>query len=386
VAGAPAGIACGQVCSASYPDGTRVTLTATAAPDSTFAGWGAACAVAPTCTVVVTADTTVTATFTRTIHTDASPGPPPSYPPPTRSLEVSVSGGGSVTTEPVGAARTFAVTVGQAARATAQIRCGLTGFRCYTTARPGTTVRLRARPAPGQVFRGWGGACAAAKRRATCVTAIGQKGAVYATFASPNGTIAASLERPAFHVRWSRSVGRGTLIVSGRVNRTAHVRLELRRPFGGPLLVEELSVPRGRFVHPIRLLPGLLAGGARLFPGGFIVSMTGRTERGLLPPELQTVTLDPPASGVARRAYGSIRSQKRQASATFVLQTQPRRGARVTVSWYWPNGRLLGTVAKNNNPRIVSVLGSAVPLPPGTWRAVLRAGTSVVSTLGVRIR
>ncbi len=124
--------------------------------------------------------------------------------------------------------------------------------------------------------------------------------------------------------------------------------------------------------------------------------MTGRTERGLLPPELQTVVLDPPASGVARRAYATarssgsaattIRSASRQAYAHFDLQTQPRRGARLSVSWYWPNGTLLGAVVKNNNPRIVSVLGSTVPLPPGAWRAVLRAGSTIVSTLSVRVR
>ena len=38
------GIACGTVCSADYPDGTQLTLTATAGIDSTFDGWGGDCA------------------------------------------------------------------------------------------------------------------------------------------------------------------------------------------------------------------------------------------------------------------------------------------------------------------------------------------------------
>jgi hypothetical protein len=55
----------GGACAATYPEGTEVTLAATAASGSTFAGWsGAGCSGTGTCKVTINADTTVTATFT----------------------------------------------------------------------------------------------------------------------------------------------------------------------------------------------------------------------------------------------------------------------------------------------------------------------------------
>jgi hypothetical protein len=59
-------IACPTTCSSSYTTGTVVTLTATPASGSTFAGWSGACSGTGTCQVTVNADTSVTATFTAT--------------------------------------------------------------------------------------------------------------------------------------------------------------------------------------------------------------------------------------------------------------------------------------------------------------------------------
>ena len=60
----PAAIDCGSSCTASYADGTTVTLTATPAEGSFFAGWTGACSgTAPTCVVAMSAPASATAVF-----------------------------------------------------------------------------------------------------------------------------------------------------------------------------------------------------------------------------------------------------------------------------------------------------------------------------------
>jgi hypothetical protein len=59
----PAGISCGAVCAKNYASGTSVTLTATPAAGSTFAGWSGACSGTGICTVAMNAAKTVTASF-----------------------------------------------------------------------------------------------------------------------------------------------------------------------------------------------------------------------------------------------------------------------------------------------------------------------------------
>jgi uncharacterized repeat protein (TIGR01451 family) len=56
-------INCGSTCSAPYLYNASITLTATPATNSTFAGWGGACAGSGTCNVTMQGARTVTATF-----------------------------------------------------------------------------------------------------------------------------------------------------------------------------------------------------------------------------------------------------------------------------------------------------------------------------------
>jgi streptogramin lyase len=57
------GISCPGTCSANYPTGTEVTLTATPAEGSTFAGWSGACSGVGACSPTVNDPTFVTADF-----------------------------------------------------------------------------------------------------------------------------------------------------------------------------------------------------------------------------------------------------------------------------------------------------------------------------------
>ena len=72
VSSAPSGISCGAACSAAFPEGTGVTLSAAPDAGSTFSGWTGACAGTGTCSLTMSADASVMATFTTT----------PALPPP----------------------------------------------------------------------------------------------------------------------------------------------------------------------------------------------------------------------------------------------------------------------------------------------------------------
>jgi len=67
----PAGINCGSDCDENYASGTVVTLTATPASGSTFAGWSGACGGTGACQVTLSAAANVAANFTANQPPDA---------------------------------------------------------------------------------------------------------------------------------------------------------------------------------------------------------------------------------------------------------------------------------------------------------------------------
>src|SRR5206468_2791674 len=120
VTSTPAGLDCGGTCSALFPYGTIVNLTATPAAGSVFTGWSGD----PDCadgTVTLNGDKTCTATFDVVGALAVTRGG---------------TGSGTVTSDPAG------------------IECGNTCTQSYPE---GTVVTLTATPAPGSRFVGWSG-------------------------------------------------------------------------------------------------------------------------------------------------------------------------------------------------------------------------------------
>ncbi len=144
--GAPGLIDCGSTCSAQVSHGTQVTLTATAASSSNFAGWSGACTgTAATCTVTMDAAKSVTATFTLKTY----------------ALAVTKPGNGP---------GTVAANVGS-------LNCGGT---CSATYDHGTSVTLTATAGNGATFTGWSGDCSGTA--ATCTVSMTAAKNVTATF------------------------------------------------------------------------------------------------------------------------------------------------------------------------------------------------------------
>jgi uncharacterized repeat protein (TIGR02543 family) len=147
VTSSPAGIACNPSCTATFPSGTVVTLTATPAVRSVFAGWSGACSGTGSCVVTMSQARSVVATFSL---------------PTKQKLTVTKSSGGTVSSVPAG------------------IKCGSTCSYSYSF---GTPVTLKAIAASGFVFAGWSGACTGT--RPTCPLTMTAARATTAKFARP---------------------------------------------------------------------------------------------------------------------------------------------------------------------------------------------------------
>ena len=150
VTSSPAGIVCSLTsiqCSATFVGGTAVTLTASAAAGSSFAGWsGGGCTGTAPCTVTMSTAQVVTAAFTQI----------PSF---MLSVVASGAGSGTVTSTPSG------------------INCGTICNASYQT---GTQVTLTAAAASGSTFAGWSGSGCSGDQ--TCTVTITAGTAVAASF------------------------------------------------------------------------------------------------------------------------------------------------------------------------------------------------------------
>jgi uncharacterized repeat protein (TIGR01451 family) len=142
----PSGINCGVTCVAYFTQGTVVTLTATPFFSFVFNGWSGDCAGTGLCVVTMANARNVTATFTS------------AYVP----LNVTVSGGGVVTSQPSG------------------INCGVTCVAYFTQ---GTVVTLTATPNTGFTLGSWSSDCAGT---GLCVVTMTTARNVAATFTLAN--------------------------------------------------------------------------------------------------------------------------------------------------------------------------------------------------------
>ncbi len=149
-----AGLSCPPTCTTSLDRGSTVSITAQPDAASAFAGWGSACTGSgATCDVTVAKQTQAIATFARRPTT------------PGFGLTIIIGG-------PTG---------GGTIRGT--------GISCPDTCRAeypvGTSLELRASPAAGHAFEGWGGDCSG---RASCRLSMNRIRAVRATFGESSGT------------------------------------------------------------------------------------------------------------------------------------------------------------------------------------------------------
>ena len=152
----PAGIDCGEFCSAPFDSGGVVTLSAHPSPGSRFAGWsGSGCSGTGDCDVTVAAGSSVTANFARIEHTV--------------TVGKTGAGAGAISSQPGG------------------ISCG---GACSGHFLEGDVVTLTAVPATGSVFAGWSGPCTG---RRSCTFVVAGDTAVRAEFRVAEWTLAVAL-------------------------------------------------------------------------------------------------------------------------------------------------------------------------------------------------
>ena len=150
VTSSPTGIGCGADCTQTYPRGSTVSLSATPAAGSVFAGWSGACSGTGACTVSMTSAMSVGARF----NSAASTGPftaSISYPAEGATVRNSVRIGLG-TTAPWGQAKTWVLSV-DGVELTRQTTTGTTLWYTWNTAGAANglrTLRLEVTTASAQ--------------------------------------------------------------------------------------------------------------------------------------------------------------------------------------------------------------------------------------------
>jgi hypothetical protein len=137
----PAGIDCGGVCSAPYYAMADITLTATPAPGSMFAGWSGACSGTGPCALTMTGAQSATARFALSEDGFGTTGIPPRWIQPNGSTapwgvvnDASYAGSSSLKAGSIGANQTSAISY------TARFKAGTVSFARRVSSQPGGDV------------------------------------------------------------------------------------------------------------------------------------------------------------------------------------------------------------------------------------------------------
>ena len=190
-------------------------------------------------------------------------------------------------------------------------------------------------------------------------------------------------------VKWVRSRVRGTLRVTGTVERGARLEVALVR---GARIAQRtlLTLPAGPFTRRLPLA-------RRLLPGHYTLRLreVGAAPDPRLVTALRRLTLRAPREGVVATSFVSAllngppaRTLRRKSRifAQFRFAALPKRGRRITTTWFRPKGLRINTDGKPRTRRITSFVSLASGLPAGTWRCELRVGGRLVAVAAVRLR
>ena len=190
-------------------------------------------------------------------------------------------------------------------------------------------------------------------------------------------------------VTWTRSRVRGTLQVTGSLERAGRIEIALVRGTRAAQ-TKVLALPAGPFSQRLALARTLVPGRYTLR-----VREVGTPAGPALVTATRLFTLPAPAEGVVLTSFVSallngppartLRGKSR-IFAQFRFATLPKRGRRITTTWFRPGGAAVNTDGKPRTRLVTSFVALSSGLPPGTWRCELRVGGRLVSVAAVRLR